>query len=262
MSELFGKGVFNLEKLLNEQEEYNKAINENMGAKVFEDADTQAKTFSSSMNKLNTIFTSLADKSLAPLIDQFSTAISGIDQESLAAFMETAKGLGFALFKIAEAIVRIGAAYNGLTTGAAEFLFGGSETNKGITKRNERYAKYLDDANRYITEGKRLIEQGKTSEGRAMVRGGLSQAKFIMNNPELFENRGIGDKFKNSSETLTGQLDAAVNNAYDVGASKPQTGVNIGGVSTNVVVQVDGASIPSKAITTTRVGRQYQLETK
>jgi hypothetical protein len=99
LSGIFGKSTSAMAKLIDESEEYKRITDSTHPEEVFTAANTQARSFSSAINTLNTVFLKFADKALSPAINEFAEQLKSISPEDIAAlgkvFEELGKGIGF-----------------------------------------------------------------------------------------------------------------------------------------------------------------------
>ena len=262
---LLGQESWALQKIWTELESYNRALGRTGDkADIYTDANKKATAYETALNRLNRVFLKIADAALGPILADMADQLSKIDPTALEGFARAAGGVGKVLVDIANGLITFGAAYDDLTSSAADWLMGGAQSQGGKAAMNTRQAAAQDAANKNIAEGKRKIAQGDVMGGRAQVRGGLAQGKWVMQNPQEFEGsgHGIADVFRNSENTLQGQLDQALNDAYDRGASQAVDANGkaiVPNIKQDINVYVDGDKKPSRSTTTTRVGTQNSV---
>jgi hypothetical protein len=102
---LFGaKSYAGLEPIITSVKELAEAEKEAAGIDFLGRANEQSKSFSASMNRLSAAFMTIADTSLAPIMDELSKSIAKIDPEAIKAFAQVLGTLAIAAVKTAEAI--------------------------------------------------------------------------------------------------------------------------------------------------------------
>jgi len=103
---LFGGNYNALEPLINGIDKFTAAEKEAKANDNFMDkANEKSKDFGSAMNRLNSVFLSLSDKSIAPMLDAISNSLSTLTPEQLEGLGDAFKLFGEALGALTKAVL-------------------------------------------------------------------------------------------------------------------------------------------------------------
>lgn len=198
LSEMFGKKYLPLiEKLVDEQDEFNKLATENRAGQLHADAAKGADTYAASMNKIKNTFLEMSDTALSPALREISKSINEIDPQAIKALAETFAGLGQTIGTVVVGWSKlIGLIYD-WTTGTSSAAIA---KNKHLTEDYAAIGEEFARANKLRAEGKDREADDILSSARRHLE--------ILHHPELVNTPGkvvteqTGPKYQDLDRTV------------------------------------------------------------
>jgi len=240
LTKIFGRGSLEMEKLINDQAEYNRLVKESDAGRLFTDANMQAQSFGSAMNRLNTVFLKLADSALAPVIKQIADNLSKMDPSDINTIATAFEQLGNILGKVTLNLATI---LQDLTQGLD--LFG--QYSK-IVEENERKKKDIEEKAAYdkmlrtgvvptvASPAGSTAVPGKTPQDLGTFKGTSAEAQLLASR-----------MFGGTPGTPTTQAEAqARGNEMFIG--------NLGGINMDQKIYLNGVEVPAKIETRSKIG--------
>ena len=206
------RNVKNLEPLIDDVTKLAEAEKEASSINFLGRADTQSKSFSAAMNRIDSAFLTIADTGLAPVIDQVSQALEKMNPEDIRSLGEAFKFLTTFITTAAQGYMNLFA-----TLDQGLDIFGRWQK---ITDDNAAKQKQLEDQANFIKEKK---------SGRAKFVAAPSSDSHVPTNVE--SGTSAAEMFGMTGQKLGESLFG-------------------GGIQTVTNVYVDGKNIPSTSKTT------------